>query len=120
MIQHIQNAQISQKQDGHNIYVIMKTMCHPGCHHNGFVATYALGHMMYGYTLLAPMNQTVLNKLSKENNIKSIYIYIYIYIYIVLSKLFYISSQFGKHYIQRLIFIIITFVTNKVFTTVFT
>ena len=28
------------------IYVIMKTMCPPGYHHNGFVATHALGHMM--------------------------------------------------------------------------
>ena len=27
------------------IYVIMKTMCPPGYHHNGFVAP--LGHMMY-------------------------------------------------------------------------
>ena len=45
----------------------MKTMCPPGYHHNGFVATHALGHMMYGYTLLVPMNQKVLNKLSKEN-----------------------------------------------------
>ena len=48
------------------IYVIMKTMCPPGYHHNGFVATHALGHMMYGYTLLVPMNQRVLNKQSKE------------------------------------------------------
>ena len=37
----------------------MKTMCPPGYHHNGFVATHALGHMIYG-----------------------LYIYIYIYIYI--------------------------------------
>ena len=44
-------------------------MCPPGYHHNGFVATHALGHMMYGYTLLVPMNQRVLNKLSKEHNI---------------------------------------------------
>ena len=29
------------------IHVIMKTMCRPGYHHNGFVATHALGHMMY-------------------------------------------------------------------------
>ena len=29
------------------IYVIMKTMCPPGYHHNSFVATHALGHMMY-------------------------------------------------------------------------
>ena len=31
------------------IHVIMKTMCPPGYHHNGFVATHALGHMMYGH-----------------------------------------------------------------------
>ena len=27
----------------------MKTMHPPGYHHNGFVTTHALGHMMYGY-----------------------------------------------------------------------
>ena len=43
-------------------------MCPPGCHHNGIVATHALGHIMYGYTLLVPMNQRVLNKQSKERN----------------------------------------------------
>ena len=26
----------------------MKTKCPPGYHHNGFVVTHALGHMMYG------------------------------------------------------------------------
>ena len=26
----------------------MKTMCPPGYHHNGFLTTHALGHMMYG------------------------------------------------------------------------
>ena len=26
----------------------MKTMCPPGYHHNGIVATHAFGHMMYG------------------------------------------------------------------------
>ena len=30
------------------ICVIMKTMCPPGNHHNGSVATHALEHMMYG------------------------------------------------------------------------
>ena len=30
------------------IYVIMKTMCPPRYHHNGSVATHALGHMTYG------------------------------------------------------------------------
>ena len=43
MIHDTQSAQISQKQDERNIYVIMKTMCPPGYHHNGFVATHALG-----------------------------------------------------------------------------
>ena len=69
MIHDTQSAQISQKQDEHNIYGIMKTMCPPGYHHNGFVVTHALGHMMYGSTLLVPMNQRVLNKQSKERNI---------------------------------------------------
>ena len=27
------------------IYVIMKTMCPPVCHHNGFIATHAIGHL---------------------------------------------------------------------------
>ena len=36
---------------------------------NGLVVTHTLGHMMYGYTLLVPMNQRVLNKLSKERNV---------------------------------------------------
>ena len=47
----------------------MKAMYRPGYHHNGFVATHTLGHMMYGYTLLVPMNQRVFNKLNKEHNI---------------------------------------------------
>ena len=47
----------------------MKTMCPPGYHHNGFVGAHALGHIMYRYTLLVPMNQRVLNKLSKEHNV---------------------------------------------------
>ena len=48
MIHDTQSAQISQKKDGRNIYVIMKTMCPPGYPHNGFMATHALRHMMYG------------------------------------------------------------------------
>ena len=43
-------------------------MCPPSYHHNGFMATHALGHM-YGYTLLVPVNQRVLNKLRKGHNI---------------------------------------------------
>ena len=44
-------------------------MYSPGYHHNGFVATYALGYMMHGHTSLVAMIQTVLNKPSKEHNI---------------------------------------------------
>ena len=69
MIHDTQSAQISQKQDGRNTYVIMKTMCPPSYHCNSFATTHALGHMIYGYTLLVPMNQRALNKLSKERNI---------------------------------------------------
>ena len=47
----------------------MKTIFPPGYHHDGFVATHALRRMTYGYTLLVPMNQRVLNKLRKERNI---------------------------------------------------
>ena len=43
----------------------MKTMCSLSSHHNVFVAIYSLGRMMYSYTLLVPMNQKELNKLSK-------------------------------------------------------
>ena len=49
----------------------MKTMCPPGYHHNGFVATHALGHMIYGCIM-------------RMYNIHIyVYIYIYIYIYII-------------------------------------
>ena len=48
-------------------------MCPPGYHHNGFVATHALGHMMYGYTLLEPISTLCV--------VKQRLIYIYIYIY---------------------------------------
>ena len=49
VIHDTQSAQISQKQDERNIYLSMKTMCPPGYYHNGFVATHALGHMIYIY-----------------------------------------------------------------------
>ena len=57
MIHDTQSAQTVPKQDEPNIYVIMKIMCPLGYHHNGCVASHALGHMMYGYTLLIQMNQ---------------------------------------------------------------
>ena len=53
---------VHKSQNEHNIYD-MKTMRPPGFHHNGFVATHALGHIIYIY-------------------IYTYYVYIYIYIYI--------------------------------------
>ena len=35
----------------------MKTMCPPGYHHNGSVATHALGHMMHGCTQVYELPQ---------------------------------------------------------------
>ena len=69
MIHDTQSAQISQKEDARNRYAIIKTKCPSGYHGNGFVATHALGHMMYRYTLLVPMNQKMLKKSGKERNI---------------------------------------------------
>ena len=56
----------------------MKTICSPGYHHNGFVAIHALGHMIYGYPLLVPMNQRVIKKLGKEPNMNLLNICIYL------------------------------------------
>ena len=41
------HTECSQLQDEHNIYGIMKTMCPRSYHHNVFVATHALRHIMY-------------------------------------------------------------------------
>ena len=57
MIHDTQSAKTLPKQDGRNIYVIIKTMCPPGFLHNEFLGTHTLEHMMYGYTFLVPMNQ---------------------------------------------------------------
>ena len=35
----------------------MKTMCPPGYPYNGFVATHALGHIMYGGTSCADVHE---------------------------------------------------------------
>ena len=79
MIHDTQSANISQKQDGRNIYAIMKTMCPPGYHYNGFVGTHALGHMMYGCTLLVPMScHKVIVVIAGRANCFHACIYIYI------------------------------------------
>ena len=65
---------------GHNIYAIMKTMCPPGYHHNGFVGTHALGIMTYKYHIY----------------IMYIYIYIFIYIYIYIIQPCKLASVIAK------------------------
>ena len=57
---------------GYNIRVIMKAMCPPSYHHNGFVAAHALGPMMYVYGYM-------------DGYIYIIYIYI-MYIYMILFR----------------------------------
>ena len=47
----------------------MKPMFASGYHQSGFVATHALVHMMYGYTLLVLMNQRMLKRISKKSRI---------------------------------------------------
>ena len=75
MIHYTKTAQISRKQDEHNIYVTMKTMSPPCYHHNSFVGTHALGHTMHGYTLLYVLY---------------IYIYIYVCMYVCVCGYIYI------------------------------
>ena len=60
-MQDTQNPQISQKQDGSNIYVIMVTMSHSSYHPNGFVATDVFEKMVFDYILLVIIKQRVLN-----------------------------------------------------------
>ena len=55
----------------------MKTMCPPGYHHNGFVATHALGHMHLRYLASVRFEHSVC-----RGSLMTTYIYIYIYIYI--------------------------------------
>ena len=81
MIHDTQSAQISQKQDERNIYVIMKTMCPPGYHHNGFVATHAFGHMMYGLMVGHMSGHKAIVVITGRAHCFHDYIYIYIYIY---------------------------------------
>ena len=73
MVHITQSAQISQKWDGHDIYAIMKTMCPPGYHHNGFVVTHALEHMMYSciyiYKSLRDVDRYIDTYISNDSSI---------------------------------------------------
>ena len=85
MIHDTQCVQISQKQDERNIYAIMKTMCPPGCHHNGFVATHALGLMNRTSCAQVHEHKAIVVITGRAHCFLSwlhIYIYIYIHTYI--------------------------------------
>ena len=106
------------KQDERNIYAMTKTMYSASYHHNGFLVTHALGHIMYGYTSLVPVNQRFSSLVPANitiqyqhvpNCVIYIYIYIYIYMYIyiiymhkymlyiyiyILLPLLYVASKF--------------------------
>ena len=58
----------------------MKTMCPHDYHHNGFVPTHALGHMMYIYTYKYIYIYT--------NVYTHIYIHICIYIYMYIYNIY--------------------------------
>ena len=60
------------------IYAIMKTMCPPCYHHNGFMATHALGHMMYSYNREGDI---YIHTYTYTHIYIDIYIHIHIYIY---------------------------------------
>ena len=61
----------------------MKTMCPPGYHHNGFVATHALGHMMYVYIYIyyAHLASVRFEHSVCRGSLMTTYIYIYIHTY---------------------------------------
>ena len=59
----------------------MKTMCPPSYHYSGFVATHALGHMMYGLYIYA------------------VYIYVYIYIRFIYKRFIYIYINIYEQYV---------------------
>ena len=50
MIHDTHSGQISHKQDGHNIYEIMKTMCSPVYHHNVCFTIYIYIYNIYIYS----------------------------------------------------------------------
>ena len=91
MIHDTQSAQISQKQDERNIYVITKTMCPPGYHHNGLVATHA--HLVPKCMSCHKAIVVITGRAHCFHDYIYIYIYMYIYIYIYI----YISEHNQMH-----------------------
>ena len=100
MIHDTQSTQISHKQDEHKIYVIMKIMCPPGYHHNGFLATHALGHMMYGSCAqVHELSQSHCGENGEPHNMRThIYLYCSVNVYLKLN-----TSKLLKHTFKELL-----------------
>ena len=62
----------------------MKTISPLGYHHNGFMATHALGHMMYGSTTIV-ISYIYINCIYTDIVSYQLYTYIYTVIYIVIN-----------------------------------
>ena len=88
----------------------MKRICPPGYHHNDFMATHALGHMMYGCKIAHHVTKSmschkaivVITGRAHCCHHDCIYIYIYICIYIRMYTVVYICKNI---YIDMYIYI---------------
>ena len=112
------------------IYAIIKTMCPPSYHHNDFVATHALGHMMHelpqsncGDNKEAILfswlhiNFTHLSTVRFEHSVccgsrMTIYIYVYVCICIYICIYIYIIYIYGNIYVY--IFDIYTYIPTYI------
>ena len=101
------SAQISQKQDGHNIITIMKTMCPFGYHHNGFAANHALGHMMDGlYGTVHHVPKCISCHKARVHCFHDcIYIYIYTYSKVNIRNEFHIFRPFLDKVLSKKLYI---------------
>ena len=103
----------------------MKTIWPPGYHHNGFVATHALGHMMYtiaymlGSSSICEIWALCVSWITYDH----LYIYINIYIYILFVAFFvcycinciYLLFSIIFYYVYSLIVHLFIFVSSILF-----
>ena len=92
MIHDTQSAQISQKQDERNIYVIMKTMCPPGYHTMALWQLMHLGTTVHHVPKCMSCHKAIVVITGRAHCFHDyIYIYIYIFIYIYIYIYIYIN-----------------------------
>ena len=81
------SAQISQKQNRCDIYIIMKTKCTPSYYYNGFVANHALGHIINTVATVHHVPRCMICHMAivvteTGGHIVSMNVYIYVNIYV--------------------------------------